>query len=597
MKNVFRKAFSVLLCVLTVFTAVGGLFCQLALQAAAYGEEIGMTSNEGYCQTAQASTTQQAMAIYNKITTKQARPEIAQRVHDLIFKSTYCVTDFGGKHWPKDNTGSGINSMYDPGLGTTVKWRGTTWGCFSYAMFCSQYIRNNDGRDGIRYLGKGKVPTAAQLKSFVLTYMDVGEHLHYLYKYGTRLSQHSICYIGCDNEGVYFLSNNVSTGIRLYYSTYTFLVSRMRVDKNYSHVVWMYDTNNGRENLPFLGIDQDAEIHEDGHVYTLFTGADSYQEAADFAAASGGYLATVSTLKEQGIINTLLRDSKCEFAWIGLQSRDGEQTWTTGEDLLYRYYYTDGEDAQGNGLLFTDKLENGALTGMWTASDGDYAYNGQTYTAKNFAFIVETGALRQTVVTLADEITANGRIYRVYESNLDCQQMQTYCAQQGGYPVCIGSTEELETVRSLQLSTNGMYRTGGYGTASGTLAWQDASEIDEALQLPAVANGAHLVLYASGNGQTGWMTGGCNDGIGFICEIPLPGVRKGDANMDDRIAADDARIALRYSVRLEEESETLVRLCDIDADGVVSADDARMILRASVRLEDSSAWGTVYIEE
>lgn len=66
----------------------------------------------------------------------------------------------------------------------------------------------------------------------------------------------------------------------------------------------------------------------------------------------------------------------------------------------------------------------------------------------------------------------------------------------------------------------------------------------------------------------------------------------GDVNKDGAIGADDARLALRRSVDLENyaygSAEFLA--CDVNGDKSVGADDARLILRASVDLEDPTKW-------
>ena len=62
-------------------------------------------------------------------------------------------------------------------------------------------------------------------------------------------------------------------------------------------------------------------------------------------------------------------------------------------------------------------------------------------------------------------------------------------------------------------------------------------------------------------------------------------VKKGDVNGDGKITADDARKALRASVRLENLNEKEKSAADINGDGKVTADDARTILRKSARLE------------
>ncbi|MBR0509637.1 MAG: leucine-rich repeat protein, partial [Clostridia bacterium] len=71
-----------------------------------------------------------------------------------------------------------------------------------------------------------------------------------------------------------------------------------------------------------------------------------------------------------------------------------------------------------------------------------------------------------------------------------------------------------------------------------------------------------------------------------------PSYVPGDVNADGDIGADDARLALRRSVDLEDypEGSAAFLACDVNHDGSVGADDARLILRASVDLENTSNW-------
>lgn len=64
----------------------------------------------------------------------------------------------------------------------------------------------------------------------------------------------------------------------------------------------------------------------------------------------------------------------------------------------------------------------------------------------------------------------------------------------------------------------------------------------------------------------------------------------GDVDMDRKISAADARIAIRAAVGLAQLNTFQSALADVDEDGSVKSADARKILRASVALEDTSSW-------
>ena len=59
----------------------------------------------------------------------------------------------------------------------------------------------------------------------------------------------------------------------------------------------------------------------------------------------------------------------------------------------------------------------------------------------------------------------------------------------------------------------------------------------------------------------------------------------GDVNLDGTVGSDDARLALRASVKLEQLTADQTKCADANRDGAVGSDDARLILRASVKLE------------
>ncbi len=70
----------------------------------------------------------------------------------------------------------------------------------------------------------------------------------------------------------------------------------------------------------------------------------------------------------------------------------------------------------------------------------------------------------------------------------------------------------------------------------------------------------------------------------------------GDVNMDGRIFADDARLALRASAKLENLSDSQRILADANSDGQLTADDARQILRYSAGLQNGF-YGVITADE
>ena len=71
----------------------------------------------------------------------------------------------------------------------------------------------------------------------------------------------------------------------------------------------------------------------------------------------------------------------------------------------------------------------------------------------------------------------------------------------------------------------------------------------------------------------------------------------GDVDGDREVTPEDARLALRASVKLEQYDRDSRAFCcaDYNGDGKLTPSDARSILRAAVKLEDlCSLWGTTY---
>ena len=67
----------------------------------------------------------------------------------------------------------------------------------------------------------------------------------------------------------------------------------------------------------------------------------------------------------------------------------------------------------------------------------------------------------------------------------------------------------------------------------------------------------------------------------------------GDVDTDGNITSADARLALRYAVKLDEYDDDQKLLADADKDGKLTSADARLILRVAVKLEDLSGESVV----
>ena len=212
----------------------------------ARAESLGLDAYNGWFSTAKAANLSQIQKVA-RLSSSQTNSEVAGRINDILFKATYRPTDIGGSDWVQDNQGSeGITCVYDSGLGTTVSWGTKAWGCFSYAMYVSHYVRGSKG--SIVSIGKDSIPTVQEIKNLIDAYADPGEHIRYFYKSpGGYGSVHSVAYLGSDSEGFYFSSES-GDGLKItvHYCTYSYFRTALRVQSGDS-TLKIYDTNGGKD--------------------------------------------------------------------------------------------------------------------------------------------------------------------------------------------------------------------------------------------------------------------------------------------------------------------------------------------------------------
>lgn len=68
-------------------------------------------------------------------------------------------------------------------------------------------------------------------------------------------------------------------------------------------------------------------------------------------------------------------------------------------------------------------------------------------------------------------------------------------------------------------------------------------------------------------------------------------LRLGDVNFDGKITAADARLALRFSARVQMPTAEEFIVADVITDGIIYAADARLILRVSARIASEADFG------
>ncbi len=68
-------------------------------------------------------------------------------------------------------------------------------------------------------------------------------------------------------------------------------------------------------------------------------------------------------------------------------------------------------------------------------------------------------------------------------------------------------------------------------------------------------------------------------------------LRLGDVNFDGKITAADARLALRFSAKVQIPTAEEFIVADVITDGIIYAADARLILRVSARIASEADFG------
>ncbi len=591
MKIIRSRILCILLVAAMFVSAIAGVASSVFPTASA---ATFFTPAKGSFFEAKGTTLEQGLEVY-KLLAAQTQPYIAEKMYDIIFRAQYCVTDFGGDLWCNSNYDGQIRSVTDAVLGT-VNWGWGGTGCFSYSMFVSQYARGSNGRNNMYKLTT--TDSATDLKNFLASYADPGEHLHFYYS-GSSYGEHSVIYLAATEDGFYYLSENGnSLDIRLYYSSYEYFAGILNMSGGESMRV--YSTNAGKDTptdpdsiiIPFTP-QKLSQIVFNGHSYTFYKGADSYEKAAEYAEDMDGYLATVTSAEEQAVVNSLMAGAAVPFAWIGLTAKDGDYAWVTGEKLLYRNDY-DNNTTGPNGFLFTDKLSSGTLNGKWDTCGADYTVAGKTYGNESFGFIVETGAAFPTPIIKVSEVLSGLNQYTVFDAGLNYKEAQEFCESIGGHLVTIGSADELATILNLQKSANTDYLLGATMQAGDKWAWLDNTPVMSDVILPSAAKGEHLVITTNADGSPNWSITNDKALTGFICEINLSEFYVGDVDMDGKITANDAREVLRFSVGLSDNINVGI-LGNVDNNITVDAGDARVLLRASVGLEDWQKWEKILI--
>lgn len=154
----------------------------------------------------------------------------------------------------------------------------------------------------------------------------------------------------------------------------------------------------GRSNTVTVVNDEEVSIPADavefnGHYYYLYTGgiASTYEEALQFCADKGGYLATLTSQEENDFVHSYITRQNYGSAYFGFSDSESEGTWKwcTGEPVSYTNWHS-GEPNGDNSNEDYGMLYEAYSDGSWNDGDfGNNTVNGGT------AFICEWGDYQQ----------------------------------------------------------------------------------------------------------------------------------------------------------------------------------------------------------
>lgn len=225
-------------------------------------------------------------------------------------------------------------------------------------------------------------------------------------------------------------------------------------------------------------------------------------------------------------------------------------------ELLYSFSYFEGrlEDADWLPQWETIALNSEKPESSWTPEHGGYYTLKATIKSKRSLSLMSTETLT-VFVDKKDDFTLSSNKSLIMPGSLLTLKMDSNIATEG----------KLFYDFSYQLNN---------GSAETLI---ENSLLDQFSFMPKLS-GEYLF--------TAYVKNEENEELGTAsADVTVTSYTKGDADLNGRVSASDARLALRYSANIVDFSDLQLLLCDVNDDGKVGAVDARIILRVSARLE------------
>ena len=403
----------------------------------------------------------------NISSTVQSGKSVKDMIYYLVFESEYAV--YGGKTIPNNHCnldadgGDWLDTFAEETVyGYKINMASKRRGCFWYAGYISNIIYGKDGAgdsNSANIICRNGGLTSSNLKSFIMKYLQAGEHIR---MQSSSNSPHSISYISYDANGFYYLDylgyKNENAGLR--YITYDKFVS---VVNSYSYKVYVYNANTAENNSSTPTPSQSVTDH-----YKL-TSPDGYQTIRKEASTNSANLGSINA----GNIVCVTKYSS-DNKW-GYLTYNGVSGWIrlyyvekTGSSHSYGSWYTKTSATCTSGGTEERKCSCGATESRSTSALG---HNYGSWSTVTSATCTSGGSEKRTCSRCSNSETrstsALGHNYGSTYFEADHPHKYAHLCQRCGYKEFTGGNlaiyekcdicynENLPSKPCLNISSNG----------------------------------------------------------------------------------------------------------------------------------------------
>ena len=265
-------------------------------------------------------------------------------------------------------------------------------------------------------------------------------------------------------------------------------------------------------------------IISDGHLYALYEANESWTYAKKLCESMGGHLATVTSGKEEKVIEELLEYAVGDGYWLGANNIKSSEfyedisapfSWITNESFNYSNWYSGQPSRTGIAAATEHFLE--------IRRDLGNAWNDvRNRTATNDGFILEIDDVSAYQPTATAEFGTSE--YRLFDKTMTWNEAEAFCENLGGHLATIESVEEQYAVGDLlKQGRRGWYYLGGTRNAGNSVMWLDGTSFSDGLIWSDYNYGDYTFMYKE-NSAVGFMKNLYHPRadqvkIGFVCEF------------------------------------------------------------------------------